>query len=60
MRKITDEQDTWCNFFAALYLSAVKENDHTWLASPLAEAIKDYIITRDADKNRERIGYNIR
>lgn len=59
MCKSIGEQDAWCNLFAAIYLSAVKENDQAWLATPLAESIKDFLATRDAEKNRERIGFNI-
>lgn len=53
MLRCNDEKEGWINLFAAIYDSAVKENDVIFLNSPLADEIKGVLSSIIADKNSE-------
>lgn len=53
MLRCNDEKEGWINLFAAIYDSAVKENDVIFLNSPLAEEIKGVLSSIIEDKNSE-------
>lgn len=53
MLRCNDEKEGWINLFAAIYDSAVKENDVIFLNSPLADEIKGVLSSIIDDKNSE-------
>lgn len=52
MLKCNDEKEGWINLFAAIYDSAVKENDVIFLNSPLAEEIRGVLSSIIDDRNK--------
>lgn len=54
MLRCNDEIEGWINLFAAIYDSAVKENDVIFLNSPLADEIRGVLSSIIEDKNSEK------
>lgn len=53
MKDCISEVQAWIDFFAAIYLSAIKENDQEWLKSRMADEIKGVLLSHYEDKNRD-------